>query len=98
MFRSIAVYLDQSLQKCKRSDLGWPQLPQLATKETRKADKLRREIISKMIKIEKSYQQRNEEQGFDKHFDVDFGTFQEQIKWRINLYMLANQSVWPWLM
>ena len=32
MFRSITVYLDQSLQKCKRSDLGWPQLSQLATK------------------------------------------------------------------
>ena len=31
MFRSVAVYLEQSLQ-CKRTDLGWPQLPQFATK------------------------------------------------------------------
>ena len=61
MFRSIAVYLDQSLQKCKQRDLDWPQLLQLATKETLKTDKLHRETISKMIENEKSYKWKNEE-------------------------------------
>ena len=44
-----------------------------------------------MIENEKSYQQKNEEQGFDKHFDVDFGTFQERIKQMENPFVYAGE-------
>ena len=52
---------------------------------------MRRETISKMIENEKSYEQKNEEQGFDKHFDVDFGTFQERIKQMENPFVYAGE-------
>ena len=51
MFRSIAVYLDQTIQKCKRTDLGWPMLPENATTETTSADKLRKYTVEKMAEM-----------------------------------------------
>ena len=48
MFRSVAVYLDQTLQKCMRNDGGWPLQQQLASKETSAADSLRNQTLVKM--------------------------------------------------
>ena len=80
MFRSVAVYLDQTLQKCMRSDGGWPLQQQLASKETSAADSLWNQTLVKMAENVNMYQEKNEQQGYDKDFDVDFGSFQKQLK------------------
>ena len=48
IFHSVAVYLHQTIQKCKRTE---PMLPDNATTETTSADKLRKSTVEKMAKM-----------------------------------------------
>ena len=91
MFRSVAVYLDQTLQKCMRSG-SWPLQQQLASKETSAADNLQNQTLAKMVENEEIYQKKNEEQGYDKDFDANFGNFQERLKQMKNPSVYAGEE------
>ena len=73
----MAVYIDQTLQKCTRSVGDWSLQQQLASKETPAADNLQSQTLAKMVENEEICQKKNEEQGYDKDFDADFENFQE---------------------
>ena len=92
MFRSVAVYLDQTLQKCMRNDGGWPLQQQLASKETSAADSLQDQTLVKMAENVNMYQKKNEQQGYDKDFNADFGSFQERLKQMKNPSVYAGEE------
>ena len=45
-----------------------------------------------MVENEEIYQKKNEEQGYDKDFDGDFGNFQEELKQMKNPSVYADDT------
>ena len=80
LFRSVAVYLDSTLRKCKQSVVGWPLLTESAEKETAAADTLGDQTVKMMEQIKDEYYKKNEKMGYSKEHDFDHATLSERMK------------------
>ena len=92
MFCSVAAYLEQAIQKCKRSDCGWPMLQENSTKERSSVDNLRKATVQKIAEMLSMYKEKNEVMGYPKHFDSVFGNIQERLKEMKNSSIYAGES------
>ena len=64
----------------------------LQLKETSAADNLWNQTLAKMVENKEIYQKKNEEQGYDKDFDGDFGNFQARLKQMKNPSVYAGEE------